>query len=493
MFIDKSTCTTALVACVIVFGCSGTDSSNTGSAGGSLGMGGSDSSGGISGIGGMAATGGMMQTGGSSNMGGALATGGANNSGGTPSTGGTNSTGGVISTGGSKPIGGTTSTGGSRATGGVSPVGGSNATGGFAATGGANLTGGSKAVGGTTATGGTSPTGGSKATGGAATTGGTTGTGGSGAAFQCNNLPAATGSTGVAKPSGTAGNLKVINWAGYTGAVTYTFDDANQSQIDNYSTLNGLGVHLTFYLITDKSTMSSSVWPQAVKDGHELGNHTNDHNTISAANIDTATTYIEQHFGVTPYTFAAPNGTNGSTGYEQFAKTRFLIDRGVANALIMPNDNTDQWNLSCYIPPTNGTAANDFNPQIDSAQSGGGWRVVLVHGFTGGTDGAYQPVALSEFTSGVTHAKSLGNMWIDSMMHVGSYWVGQKLISSTTSTTSGGVMTWTWSWPSIYPPNSCLRVTVGGGTLKQNGNALTWDSHGYYQISLDAGSLTLSP
>lgn len=118
---------------------------------------------------------------------------------------------------------------------------------------------------------------------------------------------------------------------------------------------------------------------------------------------------------------------------------------------------------------------------------------MLVHGFTGGTDGAYQPVALSEFTSGVNHAKSLGNMWIDRMDHIGAYWVGQKLVSSATATTSGSDKTWTWTWPSIYPPNSCLRVTVDGGTLKQNGAALAWDSHGYYQISLDAGSLTLSP
>jgi hypothetical protein len=36
-------------------------------------------------------------------------------------------------------------------------------------------------------------------------------------------------------------------------------------------------------------------------------------------------------------------------------------------------------------------------------------------------------------------------------------------------------------------------VKVDGGTLKQGGTALAWDSHGYYEVALDAGSPTLSP
>ena len=40
---------------------------------------------------------------------------------------------------------------------------------------------------------------------------------------------------------------------------------------------------------------------------------------------------------------------------------------------------------------------------------------MLVHGFTGGSDGAYQPVAIGEFTSSVNYAKSLGDVWIDTV------------------------------------------------------------------------------
>jgi hypothetical protein len=295
----------------------------------------------------------------------------------------------------------------------------------------------------------------------------------------------------------------VINWAGYKGAGSFTHDDTLTSQIVNYSKLNAFGIKYTFYLITNSAHITDPVWQQAVTDGHEIGNHTNDHNTISAANIDTATTYIKQHFGVTPYTFAAPNGTNGATGYEQYANTRFLIDRGVSGSVIMPNAGTDQWNLPCYIPATGATTAAILKP-ITDAQSAGGWSVLLVHGFTGFTcpvtnpanycaDGAYQPVDITQYTDMLTQAKALTNMWLDRVDHVGSYWVGQRVVSKVTPTTSGSDKVYSWSWPSIYPPNSCLRVKFDGGTPKQNGTALTWDTHGYYEMSLDAESLTLSP
>ena len=35
-------------------------------------------------------------------------------------------------------------------------------------------------------------------------------------------------------------------------------------------------------------------------------------------------------------------------------------------------------------------------------------------------------------------------------------------------------------------------VTTDGGVVKQNGAAVPWDDHGYYEISFDAGEVTLS-
>jgi hypothetical protein len=282
----------------------------------------------------------------------------------------------------------------------------------------------------------------------------------------------------------------VLNWAGFKAAVSYNFDDANSTQVANYGMLNGLGVHFTFYLIGNKVATSQATWTQAVKDGHELGNHTQDHNNVTAQNVDQGQQTIETDFGVKVHTMAAPNGT---TGYDTFAQTRYLLNRGVANGLMMPGNETapSPFNTYCYIPPT-GAAASAFNSEVDSARSSGGWRVILVHGFTGGTDGAYQPVDLTQYLSAVNYAKTFPDLWIDTMVNVGAYWRGQNAFNMATKTT-GTTQTWTWMLPSNFPPGKYLRVTVDGGTLKQNGTTLTWDTHGYYEVALDVGSLTLSP
>ena len=64
---------------------------------------------------------------------------------------------------------------------------------------------------------------------------------------------------------------------------------------------------------------------------------------------------------------------------------------------------------------------------------------------------------------------------------------------SATTTTSGSNKTWTWTLPGQFPTGKYLRVKVDGGTLTQNGAPVVWDSHGYYEVALDAKTLTLSP
>lgn len=328
-----------------------------------------------------------------------------------------------------------------------------------------------------------------------AATGGTTAsaptnTNVAGAAFFNCNLPQVT--TGIsAKPSGSPGNLKVMNWAGYRAAVSFTMDDAMLSQINHYAELQALGIHYTFFLWTNKAEASSTTWAQAVKDGHELGNHTAMHTQLAKdADVEGATEFIETRYGVHPWSLAAPYG---DMSYADYATGKFLLNRGVWEGLAQPNaSSTSQYNLPCTIPEE-GALATTMNPLIDSAQSAGGWRILLVHGFKDVADGAYHPVDFNEFAATVIHAKALGDVWIDSMVNIGSYWVAQKVLSQVQPTTSGSEVTYTWKLPDPFPPGKCVRATVSGGTVRQNGRVLEWDSHGYYEISLDAGSVTISP
>ena len=339
-----------------------------------------------------------------------------------------------------------------------------------------------------------SPAGGAAGSNGGGAGGGVSGSGGNGGAptAAVSELPPV-GEGGVPRPAGAAGNFEVLDWAGFQAAVSYTFDDSNSSQIQNYAALQALGVPFTFYLQTGKVADSSNpIWGQAVLDGHELGNHTQSHLSTGAtigADTDAATAFIESNFGVTVYTMAAPNG---SGDYADIARTRFLINRGVNDQQIAPNGPTDPFNLSCYIPPPN-TLATTFNAKVDAVRTAGNWQVMLVHGFTGGSDGAYQPVALAEFLAGVEYAKGLEDVWIDTLVDVAAYWIAQKLITAATPTTADGATTWTWTLPAHFPPGEFVRVTVDGGTLTQAGAELPWDDHGYYEVSLDVGSVTLSP
>lgn len=305
-----------------------------------------------------------------------------------------------------------------------------------------------------------------------------------------SGLPVPPVTPNAPRPSGAQGGLTVVNWAGFKGAGSYTFDDNTQSQVNNFQALMNLNVPMTFYLVSNWSNASNSCWATALSKGCELGNHTKTHpQTGNGSDIDACTTFIQQTFGVTPFTMAAPYG-DGS--YVSLASSRFMINRGVNGGYMLPNDNTDPFNIKCNIPASNATASAMVSP-FSSARSAGGWTVLLIHGFTGTSDGAYQPVSITEFTSSVNQVKAFGDMWLDTVLNIGAYWRAQKMMSSVSPTTSGSDLIYRWTLPAHFPANKYLRIKLTGGTPKQNGQVLNWDAHGYYEISLDAGSLTVSP
>jgi len=302
----------------------------------------------------------------------------------------------------------------------------------------------------------------------------------------------------VAQPSGTAGGLKVLPWAGLKAALSLNFDDSNSSQVSNYSALEALGVHFTFYMIGNKVSTQLSAWQQAVKDGHEMGNHTYDHASSQPADVqgdvNMGASTVMSALGVKTYTFAEPNG---SSFWIAPAATVNFISRGVADGLMMPgNETTPSWqNTYCFLINNSGSLSQAqetsmFNSEIDGARSGGGWRVILVHGFTGGTDSAYQPIIIGAYTASVMYAKSFPDLWIDTMLNVGAYWRGQNAVQAGIGSMSGAG-TYKWTLPANFPPGKYVRVTVTGGAVSQNGTPLTWNSSGYYEVSLDEGSLTI--
>ncbi|MGA9669725.1 MAG: polysaccharide deacetylase family protein [Terracidiphilus sp.] len=304
----------------------------------------------------------------------------------------------------------------------------------------------------------------------------------------------------IPKPAGPAGNLKVLNWAGFHAAVTYTFDDSISSQIASYPKLQATGVRMTFFLV-GASDGNSPIWAQAAKDGHELGNHTEHHCHADAtgcawgtyagsleAEYDLCTSHIEQTYGVSNvWTTASPYGDRG---FDKVAKTRFFLNRGVQGGQIAPNDNSDPYDLPIHGAKAGETAAS-YNSFIDSAHASGNWQIFLFHSLGG--DGGYAPVDVADVIASIDHAKSTGDIWIDSFVNIGAYWAGQKAVTNATITKSGKNTLITWKLPDHFPPGKYVRVTVTGGTLTQSGNVLPWNDAGYYEVALDPGSLTIAP
>lgn len=339
------------------------------------------------------------------------------------------------------------------------------------------------------------------------------GTGGSGGTSDGGLTKAPSGlpepaTSGVAKPSGTAGSLTILNWAGFKAAVSWTFDDSQPSQIAHYAELAAVGIPMTFYISSGNSSESGydATWGQAVAAGDEIGNHTVHHchadltgcsfGTADATlgqELDDCTSYITQHYApqTTAWTAASPFG---DTGYDSDDMSRFLVNRGVGGGTIGAgtSDSTDPFNLPIYLAQTADTALN-FSNQIDGAHTAGRWLILLVHTINPTTDNWYNPVDIADVTGGMSHGKSLPDVWNDSVVNVAAYWRAQKIVSAVTPIVDGGSSTWTWTLPANFPPGKYLRVTVAGGTLTQGSTTLAWDTHGFYEVALEAGTLTLSP
>jgi len=319
-----------------------------------------------------------------------------------------------------------------------------------------------------------------------------------------SKIPAAP-KTGVAKPSGAVGGFSVINWAGFKGALSYTFDDSLQSQVTHYEELNAIGIHVTFYLVNFNQG-SNPIWVKALADGHELGNHTVNHCRADGtgctggqyrgqdAELDDNTTFLKAKGEAGVYTFATPFGDGA---WEAAASARFLLARGVSDGAVLANGPTNPLSLPCHVSNGNvggETAVNGFNVVSDDVRTNGTWRTILMHNVDPDiNDYGYNPVKLSEALAAMTYTKNLGDVWADTVVAIGSYWRGQKTLSAVQPKSVGNEKVYTWTLPEHFPPGQYLRATVTGGKVKQCGTELPWDDHGYYEINLDAGSVTISP
>jgi hypothetical protein len=313
----------------------------------------------------------------------------------------------------------------------------------------------------------------------------------------------------VARPAGTTGKpgLRVLDWAGFKAALSYTFDDSQPSQIDHYPALKDQRVRVTYYIMPGANWYPGfdATWKDAVAQGSEIGNHTthhcraaeltdNDASTCpqglgsAGAEFDDTGNYIRTKIGqAAVWTSAYPFG---DMDYKPAAASRFMVSRGVWPGMVAPGTGSDAQNLPLAEFPGDPSTGSDSMSRFNTAVDQRRWMIYLFHTLLPTTQDWGGGVDIGAVTGNMAYAKSLGTVWIDSVVNIGAYWRGQQLLQAASPSTSAGVTTWRWTLPANFPTGRKLRVVVDGGTLSQNGTPLSWNSRGYYEVSLDAQSLS---
>ncbi len=237
--------------------------------------------------------------------------------------------------------------------------------------------------------------------------------------------------------------------------------------------------------------------------GSEIGNHTYNHcyETLTGCpgsaipfatadlEVDSDTSYITQNHGAGVSTMAYPFG---DMNWAPFAHKRFFLARGIHSGMVAPNDASDPFDLPC-VGAAGGEAAAVFNGSVDRARSEGKWVIFLFHSLLPSQYNWFAGVDLTSVTGTIEYAKSAKDVWIDSLVNVGAYWLGQKAVMAAAPASTGSGLTWTWTLPANFPAGKYVRATVDGGRLSQKGAALPRNAKGAYEIALDAGSLDWAP
>jgi peptidoglycan/xylan/chitin deacetylase (PgdA/CDA1 family) len=189
---------------------------------------------------------------------------------------------------------------------------------------------------------------------------------------------------------------------GKTVALSLSFDDARLSQVDAGTPLfDQYGVKATFFVLTASVDKRLDAWKQAIKNGHEIGNHSEKHpcsgnfawarpNALEEYTLDKMKSElvrtnktIQDQLGITPQLFAYPCGETfvgrglNTKSYIPVIAELFSAGRGWLSE--GPNDPT-----YCDMAQLTGMEMDgkDFEqilPIIENAKKTGHWVVLAGH------------------------------------------------------------------------------------------------------------------
>lgn len=241
----------------------------------------------------------------------------------------------------------------------------------------------------------------------------------------------------------TQENKSEFKWSeGKKMAISLTFDDARYSQIDKgIPLLDKFNVKATFYISPDRMIKRIEKWKDAVKNGHDIGNHSvvhpcsanfdwSRHKAIEDytlqsmfEELDSANRIIENELGSVPTSYAYPCG---HTYIGKGSKTRSLVplisamfETGRNWMAEAPNDP-----MYCDLAQLNGVELDgktfeEVKSLIENTKVKGGWLVLAGHE----TDiGGRQTVLLETLEAICRYSTDPENgIWIDNVHNIAEY------------------------------------------------------------------------
>ena len=341
-------------------------------------------------------------------------------------------------------------------------------------------------------------------------------------------VTACTVAFGLTGLSMAATPIKTIPWNGHVGAVSFTFDDALENQIQNLKPILDEipNVHVTFFLteMGDGLKQNAAGFAALAKAGNEIGNHTESHGHLTSIGSNNELDKEIVKFADTIEQVLAENGAN--TNVVSFATpfcennnqvkividSRHFINRDCGWHGRNEWDEQPDWlALKAKVWTRSGATLPEMLSSMDTAAfignfeganpwdvqiKGGTWLVVLNHGVTDdqGDDYAIDPADIKKIFERAIEDK----LWIAPFGTIGAYYRAHFIIDAATSTDTDNGFTVSWKIPNEHMPKSVpLRVNIDTQSVgekaivEQDGKKIAPESDGSYIIEFMSKSLTV--
>lgn len=292
--------------------------------------------------------------------------------------------------------------------------------------------------------------------------------------------------------------ITVVPWNGFSGAVTFTFDDGTESQAKNLNFLDEIPeAKVTFFVCTKAVYFGSGHREKHLEfagKGHELGNHTVNHLNMTEPGVNFRTEISEagrelRNLGLEITSFATPFCAQNEAVKDSINLEHF-ISRSCNGVGICDWDEEPDWMEipSKDWPEKDGNVA-DFKKSIDDAVSGK-WLVQLFHG-VGGDWFSIEPKDLEEL---VRYAVAK-NLWVSTFSQVGAYYRAHFAMERASAISTNSGIKVSWMSPHAHMPKSVpMRVrieNVNNRNVLQKGKIIKPNEDGSYTVEFMDSELAL--